>query len=279
MMQLSANIEFLFRDRDFVHRIDAVAEIGLNALEFGPDPEATAGNLDMPAIAERVRRHDLAVANISVDPRLRLLDGDQTEALAKAVRQSCRVARQLGCSLLGLLVEEVKWEPGQPWYDYQRDEKQRDLRRRQRDNIVRAVRAVAPIAEGEGMTLLMECLNTLVDHADYFIASWQEGVSIVREVDSPAVRLTFDAYHHQINEGNLIVGLTQDIDLVRHIHIADVPGRHEPGTGEINFLNLLTAAKDAGYDGYLGLECVPTKNDVKAALAPIRAIVDQVNRT
>lgn len=141
------------------------------------------------------------------------------------------------------------------------------------------MKTVAPIAEGEGMTLATECLNTLVDHADYFIASWQEGVSIVREVDSPAVGLTFDAYHHQINEGNLIARLTKEIDLVRHIHIADVPGRHEPGNGEINFLNLLTATKRAGYDGFLGLECVPTKSDVKAALAPIREIVDQVNRT
>ncbi len=127
------------------------------------------------------------------------------------------------------------------------------------------------------MLLLVECLNTLVDHADYFIASWQEGVTIAREVDSAAVGMTFDAYHHQVNEGNLISGLTQDIDLAHHIHIADVSGRHEPGSGEINYLNLLSAAKRAGYDGYIGLECVPTKRDIKATLAPIRQIVDQVN--
>lgn len=90
-----------------------MAELGLSALEFGPDPEVTAGNLDMQMIVDRVRRYNLVVANISVDPRLRLLDGDQSEALAKAVRQSCHVARQLGCSLLGLLVEEVG-SPGSP---------------------------------------------------------------------------------------------------------------------------------------------------------------------
>lgn len=277
MLQLSANIEFMFRDREFVDRIDAVAELGLSALEFGPDPEATSGEVDMSTIAERVTRNNLVVANISVQPRLCLLDGDQIDALIQSVRHSCQLARQMRCSLLGLLVEEVKWTPGQPWYEYQRDQKQRDLRRRQRDNIVRAVKTVAPIAEGEGMTLVMECLNTLVDHADYYLASWREGVSIVREVDSPAVALTFDAYHHQINEGNLINSLTQDVDLIRHIHIADVPGRHEPGTGEINYLNFLTAAKRAGYEGYLGLECFPTVSDVSVALAPIREIVDQVN--
>ena len=273
MLELSANIEFIFGDRDFVDRIDGVAETGIGAFEFGAWTE-----LDVPEIAERARRFGLKVTNISVDPKVRLLEGDQTTALADAVRASCAVGQQLGCSRLGMLVEEVKWERGQPWYLYQWDEQQRDLRRRQRDNIVAALRAVAPIAEGEGMLLLVECLNTLVDHADYFIASWQEGIGIVREVDSPAVGLTFDAYHHQVNEGNLISSLTGDIDLVRHIHIADVPGRHEPGSGEINYLNLLTAAKQAGYDGYLGLECVPTKSDVAAALAPIRQIVDQVNR-
>ena len=273
MLELSANLEFMFTDRDFVDRIDAVAELGLPAFEFGVWLER-----DVPTIVERTRRYGLVVANISVDPKVRLLDEDQSAALADAVRATCDTARQLGCTQLGLLVEEVKLEGGQPWFDYQRSEQQRDQRRRQKDNIVRALKAVAPIAEGEGMLLLVECLNTLVDHADYFIASWKEGVAIAREVDSAAVGMTFDAYHHQVNEGNLISSLTQDIDLVRHIHIADVPGRHEPGTGEINYLNLLRVAKRAGYEGYLGLECVPTMQDVSAALAPIRQIVDQVNR-
>jgi hydroxypyruvate isomerase len=143
---------------------------------------------------------------------------------------------------------------------------------------VRALKEAAPIAEGEGIMLLLECLNTLVDHGGYFVVTWQQGVEIVREVDSPAVGLTFDIYHHQVTEGNLISNLTRHIDLVGHLHAADVPGRHEPGTGEINFLNVLGAAKRAGYDGYVGLECVPTTTDVDAWLNPIRQIVDQVNR-
>ena len=273
MLELSANIEYIFTDRDFEDRIDAVAELGLPAFEFGVWLER-----DVPTIVERTKRFGLVVSNISVDPKVHLLEGDGSAALAKAVRESCDTARRLGCTRLGLLVEDVKLEAGQPWFDYQRSDQQRDQRRRQRDNIVRSLKEVAPIAEGEGMLLLVECLNTLVDHADYFIASWQEGVSIARAVDSAAVGLTFDAYHHQVNEGNLISSLTGESDLVHHIHIADVPGRHEPGTGEINYLNLLRVAKRAGYDGYIGLECVPTKEDVGAALAPIRQIVDQVNR-
>ena len=113
--------------------------------------------------------------------------------------------------------------------------------------------------------------------ADHYLASWEEGVSIIKEVDHPAVRLTFDVYHHQVNEGNIISSLTRHMDCVGHIHLADVPGRHEPGTGEINFCNVLSAARRAGYAGYLGVECIPSTSDVKAAMAPIRKIVEAVN--
>ncbi len=87
----------------------------------------------------------------------------------------------------------------------------------------------------------------------------------------------FDVYHHQVNEGNIISSLTRHMDWVGHIHLADVPGRHEPGTGEINFRNVLSAARRAGYSGYLGAECIPSTSDVKAAMAPIRKIVEEVN--
>lgn len=273
MLELSANLEFLFGDRDFADRVDATADLGMKACEFGE-----WRSRDMPEIIRRVDRHGLVVANLSVDPRVRLLDGDQTDAFVEAVRTSSRVAQEVGCTRLGVVVEPVNVMPGQPWHEYQRKPEQRDVRRNQRTHVVAALKKAAPIAQGEGTLLVLECLNTLVDHAGYFLTSWQEGVNIVREVDNPAVGLTFDTYHHQVNEGNLISSLTRDIDVVRHIHIADVPGRHEPGTGEIHFLNLLTAARRVGYDGYLGLECVPTTADAKASLHPIMDIVEKVNR-
>ena len=273
MLQLSVNIEMIFADRDFPARVDAVAEVGLTGFEFGGWRDK-----DLPAIIERTGRHGLVTTNMSVDPRVRLLDGEGTAAFVQAVRESCHIAQRLGCKRLGTLVDEVNVGPGQPWYSYLSDERQRDLHRRQRDNVVRALKEAAPIAEGEGIMLLLECLNTLVDHGGYFVVTWQQGVEIVREVDSPAVGLTFDIYHHQVTEGNLISNLTKHIDLVGHLHVADVPGRHEPGTGEINFPNVLGAAKRAGYDGYVGLECIPTSGDVEASLKPIRQIVDQVNR-
>ena len=271
MLQLSVCIELIFADRDFPARIDAVAEAGLPAFEFWGWRDK-----DIPAIIECQERHGLEVVGLSLDPPVCLLEGDAIPAFVQGVRESCRVARQLGCKRLMAHVQEVPWGAGRPWYSCLGDEQGRARRRAQHENIVRAFKEASPIAEGEGVTLLVEPLNTLVDHAGYFIGSSWEGFEIVQEVDSPAVRLLFDVYHMQISEGNVINNLTGHIDLVGHLHVADVPGRHEPGTGEINFLNVLSAAKRAGYDGYVGLEYTPS-GDAVASLKAISEIVDQVN--
>ena len=272
VLKLSPNLEFMFADRDFVDRIDAVADVGLTSYEFGQWLHH-----DMPAIIERTRKYGLVHSNLAVDPRVRLTDEENTDTFVEGVRQTAMMAGQLGCKRLGVVVNEVNWWPGKPWYEYQREPEQREVRQRQRVNIVNMLKKAAPIADGEGMLLVVECLNTLVDHADHYLASWEEGVSMIKEINHPAVRLTFDVYHHQINEGNIISSLTRHIDWIGHIHIADVPGRHEPGTGEINFRNVLSVVRRAGYSGYLGLECLPSKSDVKESLAPIRKIVDEVN--
>ena len=272
MLQMSVCIELIFADRDFPARIDAVADAGLPAFEFWGWEDK-----DIASIAESKEAHGLEVAALSVSPQVNLLEGDSIPDFLNAIRESCQVAHQLGCKRLMAHAHDVPWAAGQPWYSCLGDDTEKARRRMQHDNIVRAFKQAAPIADAEGVTLLVEPLNTLMDHSGYFIGSSQEGFSIVREVDSPSVRLLFDVYHMQIGEGNLISNLTEHIDLVGHLHVADVPGRHEPGTGEISFLNVLSAAKRVGYDGYVGLEYIPS-GDSMASLHLIRQIVDQVNR-
>ncbi len=273
MLQVDVCIEMIFTDRDFIARIDAVAEAGLPAFEFWG-----WRNKDLPAIIERQKRHGLAVANLEVDPKVDLLGGESIPAFVQGVREGCRVARQLGCKCLHTPVQDVPWGPGQPWYAYMGDERQTALHCSQRANVVRALKAAVPVAEGEGITLLLEPLNWLVNHAGYFVSSSREGFEILAEVDSPALRLLCDFYHQQITEGNLINTFTSHVKQMGHVHVADVPGRHEPGTGEINFLNVLGAVKRAGYDGYVGLEYEPSADSL-SSMQLIRHIVDQVNLT
>ncbi len=136
--------------------------------------------------------------------------------------------------------------------------------------IVAALRAGAPLCEDAGVTMVLEPLNVLVDHAGYYLVTSAEGFQIVDEVGSPAVKLLYDVYHQQITEGNLIATITANVGRIGHLHVADVPGRHEPGTGEINYRNVLRAVEAAGYAGYVGLEYQP-QADPAATLATVKA--------
>jgi len=88
-------------------------------------------------------------------------------------------------------------------------------------------------------------------------------------VDSPRLKLLYDIYHMQVMEGNIIHTLTSNLDVIGHVHVADVPGRHEPGTGELDYANIFKALQEAGYDGYVGFEFEPTVSSMEAATASL----------
>ena len=115
-----------------------------------------------------------------------------------------------------------------------------------------------------GVTLVLEPLNVLHDHRGYYLWSSYEGFGIIEEVGSPAVKLLYDVYHQQISEGNLISNIKNNAHLIGHVHIADVPGRHQPGTGEINYKNVFAALDSAGYEGYTGMEFSPVGTSADA---------------
>lgn len=125
--------------------------------------------------------------------------------------------------------------------------------------IVNVLRDAAPAAKRAGIDLVLEPLNTRVDHPGYYLESSYEAYEIVDAVDSPAVSVLFDVYHQQVTEGNVIQNLETHVEFVGYVHVADVPGRHEPGTGELNYEHVFAALEDAGYEGHVGLEYAPSR--------------------
>ena len=115
-----------------------------------------------------------------------------------------------------------------------------------RRRIVENLRLLAPAAEKAGITMLLEALNSLVDHAGYFLDTATEGFEIVREVGHPSVRLLYDIYHMQIMQGNVIETVQRNIGLIGHFHAAGVPGRHELDGGELDYRHILDAIAAAG---------------------------------
>jgi len=146
-------------------------------------------------------------------------------------------------------------------------------RSEQMTNAVEGLRAVAPMLEKNGITAVVEVLNTYVNHAGYFLYYIREGAELIDRVGSPNVKVLFDIYHVQIMEGNLIENIRNNIDRIGHFHVGDVPGRHEPGTGEINYRNVFRAIYELGdrYKGSTALEYGPLA-PVEENLAAMRKL-------
>jgi len=244
MIRFSVCIEMIYRELPFLNRIDAVAEAGLSSFEFW-----SWRSKDLKGIQERKEKYGLAISTFCVEPMGKIVDPNTRDEFMTGVRDSIRIAHKLECSRLivttGNEIENVS-------------------RKLQHESVVKSLKEVAKLAEKANITLLLEPLNVLVDHKGYYLCSSREGFDILREVNSPNIRLLYDIYHQQITEGNLIDTITKNITCIGHFHVGDVPGRHEPGTGEINYANVFKKIDELGYDGFIGLEFEPLTDSREA---------------
>ena len=136
---------------------------------------------------------------------------------------------------------------------------------------IEALKRGADLAAKQKATLLLENIDQ-EENPKYYLTSVAEGLEIIRKVNHPNVKFLYDFYHEQIAEGNLIEKLEKNIDLIGLVHIADVPGRHEPGTGEINYANIFRKLAELKYDRYAAMEFEPAGDPV-AALRSARELV------
>ena len=155
-----------------------------------------------------------------------------------ALEDACKAASQFGTKRL---ITQVGNDTGAP-------------RAEQHAAIVETLTAAKPILEHYGVTVMPEPLNIKVDHRGYYLTSAAEAFDIVREVDSPFVKIVYDIYHQQITEGDIIPTVTQNLDLIAHLHSAGHPGRHDLWEGELNYRYIFDAIDKAGYTGSCGLE-------------------------
>jgi len=133
----------------------------------------------------------------------------------------------------------------------------------QHASCVEGLKRAAELVEGKGVTLFLENID-LEENPHYYLWSVPEAFKIVEEVNHPQVKFLYDFYHAQISDGNLIGNLQKNVDKVGLIHIADVPGRHEPGTGEINYENIYKKLLQLGYQHCVAMEYLPTGDVVKS---------------
>lgn len=251
---LSACIELLFAKEagDFAGRVRLAAAAGFAAVEFWHWSRKPLEPIEA-ALAET----GLGVAGILAEPALSLLDAGNHAAYLEGLRASADVARRLGAPVL---LAQAGF--GQPGLD----------RAAGRAALVDCLGRAAEVLHGSGVRLAVEPLNTRVDHAGYFLSSTAEALDIVDEVGRPEIRLAYDLYHSMVMEEEPRTVLAGRVDRVAHLHVADHPGRGEPGSGGLALRDAVGFLVASGYRGSLGFEFRPTTDTAGAVARARRAL-------
>jgi hydroxypyruvate isomerase len=260
-MKVSCCIEMIFTEYPLLERIDKAAQAGFDAVEFW-----NWDTKDLAAIKAALDRAGVGVAAFQSNLGGTLIHPDHRKSFVAGIQKSLRKAQEMDCPSLFLLTDELGEDRSVRFQFPELNDEEKYA------SVLQGMKMLAPFAEEAGVTLVLEPLNVHVDHPGYFCAHSQMGSDLVREVNSPNIRLLFDIYHMQVMEGNIIHSLTNNLDVIGHVHVADVPGRHEPGTGELNYPNILGALQEAGYDGYVGFEFEPTGPSEKIAAEALKLL-------
>jgi hydroxypyruvate isomerase len=247
-MRFSACIELLFAAEHpyFPDRIRAAKAAGLDAVEFW-----RFSSKDLDAVKAALDETGLPLAGILCEPIAPLTNPDSHSGFLDGVRTSLAAAQKLGAKMLIA-------QAGDDQHDV--------ARTAQHAAIVKVLKDAANILEGSGVVLALEPLNDRVDHPGYYLTSTEEGLDIVDEVARPEVRLIYDIYHSAVMGERIEDVLADRLDRVVHAHLADAPGRHEPGTGAMDYADRLKWLFGQGYDGLVGLEYKPVKPTVEGLL-------------
>ena len=235
-MRLCCAIPCFFRNLDFCEAIRRAAALGYDAVET-----YQWQNLDLDEVKKTLDECGVELVSMCTT-EWRMTSPEHRELWLEGLKLSCEAANKLGVKRL---ITQVGQDTGAP-------------REEQHASIVAALNEAKPILEESGVTIMLEPLNTYVNHPGYYLWSAYEGFDIIREVDHPNVKLIYDIYHQQIMEGNIITSITENLDLIAHLHCAAHPGRIDPWLGENNYKVIFDAVDKAGYTGACGLEYRPT---------------------
>ena len=244
MPKFAANLTMLFNEVDFLDRFEAAASAGFKGVEYlfpyDYDPDALVERLQKHSLAQVL--HNLPAGDWNAGERGIACHPDRVSEFRDGVGTAIEYATALGCKQVNCLAGIVPRSVSAG---------------RAHETFVENLRFAAPALEESGIRLVIEPINT-IDIPGFFLNRTHQGRSIISEVASPNLFLQHDIYHMQIMEGDLARTIEQNLDVIAHMQLADNPGRHEPGTGEINYPYLFGLIDSSGYQGWIGCEYVPS---------------------
>jgi hydroxypyruvate isomerase len=248
MPKLAANLTMLFGEVDFLDRFKAAADAGFRAVEYlfpyAYEAQVLKGRLQEHGLTQVL--HNLPAGDWAAGERGIACLPDRVEEFEAGVAKAIAYATALECNrvncLAGILPKTVDPDAA-------------------RETFVRNLRYAAPRLKAAGIKLLIEPINTR-DLPGFFLSGTRQALDIIDAVASDNLWVQYDIYHMQIMGEDVAATIEEHLSRIAHMQLADVPGRHEPGTGEIDFGALFAHLARIGYTGWIGCEYIPKEKTI-----------------
>lgn len=261
-MKKSANLEVLYYELPWEERFAAAKSDGFSYVEFWGWEDK-----DLNKVKQLLENNNLEITGMGGDGPYSMCDPKYKNEYLAYIQRAISAAKIINCPVLIVHSDALQESPqyAVPLSDeYSDNEKYL--------NMFEILQTIASWAEEANIVFVFEALNIVTDHLGNFITSTETAVDLVAATKSDHVKILYDAYHMYLNEGKICETVSQYLPYIGYIHIADAPGRHEPGTGVINYKNFFIFLEEIGYEETVGFELYP-QNTTKEAIEAIRKAV------
>jgi hydroxypyruvate isomerase len=255
--------EMLYPDLDVNEKIKKVQTKGFNNIEFW-----SWRDKDLDSMKKQCNEIGVNVVNFSGQRRGDLVNPATHDLILEDFRESIKAAQKLNCKTLMVLTNELG-EEGVVVNPYPEISEQ--------DKFNAAIECLKKVMRllPEDMTLVIEPLNTVLDHTGYYLYEIPAAIKLIEKVGDSRLKILCDLYHQGMMGDDLEFIIDNYLEMIGYIHIADVPRRHEPGTGTVDWLNILRKIKENGYNSTVGFEYSP-KNSSNESLDRIKKLWNEL---
>ena len=254
-MTLAFCLEMLYTNIPFTERLAEGKKDGIVAFEFWDWRDK-----DLSTLMEQMRILGMRVTNISGNRKHGMIDPNERDDFFNEVRETGAVAKRLGCPNLMLLVQTLEEDGGGKLPSVTLSDKEKE------ENIIACSKEVAKIADELNINMVIEPLNVVLDHPRYFLNSSNMAFKIIKAINHPRVKLLYDIYHMATQDENILGDIDNNLEYIGYFHVADKPGRNEPGTGDINYSKIFSMLKTLNYHGIVGFEFSPSQDNSHKAV-------------